>query len=57
MILHAQAKVGQTGFPWLVSCTVFPVIVGNGRGLAKRLRIIRGCISTCRDTVAPLTSA
>jgi hypothetical protein len=57
MILHAQAKEGQTGFPWLVFLHGFPAIVGNGRRSAKRFRIIRGYTSICRDTVALLTSA
>lgn len=57
MILHAQAKEGQAGFPGWFSCTVSLAIVGNGRRSAKRFRIIRGYTSICRDTVALLTSA
>ena len=57
MILHAQAKEGQTGFPWLVFLHGFSGDVRNGQTVGEAFRIIRGVYIDLPGHGAPLTSA
>ncbi len=44
MNLHAQAKHGKPGLPWLVFLHGFPAIATNGKKWARRLPTTHGCM-------------
>lgn len=51
MILHAQAKHGKPGLPWLVFLHGFPAIAMNGKKWARRLPTTHGCMLISQVTV------